>query len=466
MLRRYAAYIFLLRAVSDICMVYLLWIGVYYLRFFSGIFFTGKGIPDFKNHLTLAIPISLICYLAFLMTGLYQAKRMQDLFVQCFDLLKASLFAGLLVLAFFYYLQDSPYSRRLLLIFCVSLFFGVLVSHLLVFIVMRELRARNINLRYYAVVGAGSSGQQLVRDIRQMAWMGLKCACFIDDDLRRIGKTVLGVPVYGPIDRLIDIVREKYFDEVYLALSGVGAQKVYPLLMKLQAEGVTIRIVPDWGDLAMISNMCVIEIGSQVLFSAADSPLDGLNAILKGCFDRVVALILLVLLAVPMAIIAVAIKLTSKGSIFYRQDRMGMDQRVFPILKFRTMVEQEEGQAHWTIQDDPRKTKIGAFLRRTSLDELPQLFNVLMGHMSLVGPRPERPVFTKQFSEEYRKYHLRHKVKAGMTGWAQIHDLRGDTSLRKRLLYDLYYVKNWSFGLDLWILLCTPWHVLKGKNAY
>ena len=162
------------------------------------------------------------------------------------------------------------------------------------------------------------------------------------------------------------------------------------------------------------------------------------------------------------------IKLTSRGPVFYSQVRVGMDQAEFRILKFRTMtVDAEKDSAPmWTKNNDLRRTPIGAWLRRTSLDELPQLINVLKGQMSLVGPRPERPIFAKQFSAEHRKYMLRHKVKAGMTGWAQINGYRGDTSLRKRLLYDLYYVRNWSFALDLWILLRTPWHIIKGENAY
>jgi len=169
-----------------------------------------------------------------------------------------------------------------------------------------------------------------------------------------------------------------------------------------------------------------------------------------------------------MLVIALLIKLTSKGPVFYKQTRRGMDQKEFEILKFRTMridAEKENGP-QWSKPDDAMCTSIGKWLRRKSLDELPQLINVIKSQMSLVGPRPERPYFTKQFSEEYRRYMLRHKVKAGMTGWAQIHGFRGDTSLRKRLVYDLYYVKNWSFALDLWILLRTPWHIIKGENAH
>ena len=169
-----------------------------------------------------------------------------------------------------------------------------------------------------------------------------------------------------------------------------------------------------------------------------------------------------------MLIIALLIKLSSEGSVFYRQIRIGIDQKEFEMLKFRTMRNnaEEESRPKWAKPNDGRCTSIGKWLRRTSLDELPQLLNVVRGQMSLVGPRPERPYFVKHFSEEYRRYMLRHKVKTGMTGWAQVNGFRGNTSARKRLVYDLYYVRNWSFAFDLWILLRTPWHVVEGKNAY
>lgn len=468
MLKRHATFVSLFRSASDVCIIACTWLCVYFIRFQSGIFTTTKGIPDFKKHLVLTLPITLICYLGCLFIGLYKPKRIQNIFMQLVDIFKASIFSGLFVLAFFYYLQDVPYSRKLLALFMIMLFAGLVFSHLLTMVVTRKLRAKGYNLHYYAVIGADQKGQQIVRDIEQTGWLGLKCAFFVDSNPNLIGTKLLGIPIYGPVEKLTELVKTETIDEVYLALSGDQAQKAYPILKSLQSSGITIRIIPDWGCLASISNATAITIGSQILFSAADSPLNGTNVILKEVFDRIVALILLVIFMVPMMLIAVLIKLTSKGPVFYEQVRVGMDQKEFEILKFRTMsidAEKESGP-QWAKNNDSRCTTIGAWLRRTSLDELPQLINVVKGQMSLVGPRPERPIFTKQFSEEYTKYMLRHKVKAGMTGWAQINGYRGDTSLRKRLLYDLYYVRNWSWGLDMWILLRTPLHLLKGQNAY
>ncbi len=468
MLRRYATFVALFRSVSDSCIIACVWLAVFYARFHSGIFITAKGVPDFKRHLILTLPVVFICWSSCFLTGLYKPKRVQNLFVQLADIFKATVFSSLFVMAFFYYLQDAPYSRKLLALFVIMLFTGLGSSHLLTMVLIRKLRAKGFNVRYYIVIGANRNGQQLVQDIEQMGWVGLRCVFFVDNSPSLIDTKVMGIPVYGPVEKLPELLKTETIDEVYLALSGNEAQNAYAVLEDLQSSGVTIRIIPDWGNLASISGATTVTIGSQVLFSAADSPLSGINIILKEIFDRTVALILLVIFTLPMIPIAALVKLTSKGPVFYKQTRIGMDQKEFKIFKFRTMRADGEktGGMHWTKSDDSRRTPFGAWLRRTSLDELPQLINVLKGQMSLVGPRPERPVFVKQFSEEYKKYMLRHRVKAGITGWAQINGFRGDTSLRKRLLYDLYYVRNWSFALDLWILLRTPWHIIKGENAY
>ena len=468
MLRTYTAFLSLLQAVVDIVIISSCWAVVYFVRFYGEIFSTTKGIPDFKKHLILTLPIVCICYLGCLWSGLYKPKRIHSMFKQFIELLKASLLSGILILAFFYYVKDEPYSRKLLLLFVAMLFLGLSFSHLLTRAALRLLRKRGYNLRHYAVIGTGRKGQQLVQDIRQMGWSGLKCAFFIDNYPGLIGSELLGVAVEGPVGKTPELVKANRIDEVYLALGGNEAQKVYPILESLQYAGVTIRIVPDWGNLISMSDLAVVPIGSQLLFSAADSPLSGNKIILKQAFDFIVVLLILIIVSIPMLITALLIKLSSKGPVFYKQMRLGMDQEEFKILKFRTMKNdaEKEEDSQWSKPDDTRCTAIGKWLRKTSLDELPQLINVVKGQMSLVGPRPERPYFVKQFSEEYRRYMLRHKVKAGMTGWAQINGFRGDTSLRKRLVYDLYYVKNWSFTFDLWILLRTPWHVIKGENAH
>lgn len=468
MLKTYAAFFTIIRSVVDVFIFGCCWMGVYWVRFNSGIFSAEKGVPGFGKHLILIIPVIVICYLGCLWSGLYKSRRIANMFRQFVDMLKAAVLSGVLILAFMYYVKDVPYSRKLLVLFVVMLMLGLSFSHLLVMSILRYLRRKGFNQRHYAVIGAGAKGQQLVNDIERMEWTGLNCVFFADNDEKLIDTKISGVPVLGPVERLGEIVKDNPVDEIYLTLGGSETSKVYPILEELQLTGVTVRIIPDWGNLLSISKPAVTSIGSQVLFSAADSPLSGYKIIIKHVFDFVGAIILLTLFSVPILVIALLVKLSSKGPVFYKQRRVGMDNKEFDMLKFRTMkvdCEAENGP-QWSTRDDPRCTSIGGWLRRTSLDELPQLINIIKGQMSLIGPRPERPYFVKQFSEDYRRYMLRHKVKSGMTGWAQINGFRGDSSLRKRLIYDLYYVRNWSFGMDVWILLRTPWHIIKGKNAH
>jgi exopolysaccharide biosynthesis polyprenyl glycosylphosphotransferase len=468
MLRTYAAFFSLVRSVIDILILAACWVVVYFVRFYSGLFGSPKGIPDFRKHLILTLPVVCICYLACWWAGLYKPKRIQNMFKQFLTLLKAGFLGGLLTQAFLYYAEDVLYSRKLLALFVIMVVLGLSFSHLLVIGILRLLRKKGYNLRHYAVIGAGRKGQLLVQDIQRMGWSGLKCDFFIDNDPNLIGSELLGVKVYGPVEEIHELLNSKQVDEVYLAMAGSEARKVYPILESLQLSGMTIRIIPDWGNLLSMGNPVVIPVGSQLLFSAADSTLSGHKVILKQIFDLILAFMILIVASIPMLVIALLIRLSSKGPVLYKQIRTGMDQREFEILKFRTMKSGAEDQSgpQWSKPDDARCTRIGKWLRNTSLDELPQLLNVLKGQMSLVGPRPERPHFVKQFSEEYRRYMLRHKVKAGITGWAQINGFRGDTSLRKRLVYDLYYVRNWSFALDFWVLLWTPLHIIKRKNAH
>lgn len=467
MLKRYAVFFSVFRSLIDIAVISGGWFAVYYLRFHSGFFASPKGIPDFTDHLKLAIPITCICLLGCLWAGFYKPKRIEHGFKQFGEVLRATILNGLLVFAVIYNIEDNRYSRSLLIMFIVVIFIGFILSHVSTRAFLRILRRKGYNLRYYVVIGAGKKGQLLVRDVEKMTWLGLKCRFFIDDNPDRIGSEIMGIPVLGPIAKLPELMTARKVDEVYLALSGAEAQRVYSILESLQCAGTTIRIIPDWGNLISISSAIAIPIGTQVLFSAADSPLTGVNIVIKEVFDRTIAAALLLAMSIPMTIIALMVKLTSKGPIFYKQARIGIDQKQFSILKFRTMtVDADKNGPQWTVENDPRTTTIGRFLRATSIDELPQIINVLKGEMSLVGPRPEQPHFVKQFSEEYRKYMLRHKIKAGMTGWAQICGFRGDTSLKKRLQYDLYYIRNWSIGFDTRILLLTPWRIIKGENAY
>jgi exopolysaccharide biosynthesis polyprenyl glycosylphosphotransferase len=277
-----------------------------------------------------------------------------------------------------------------------------------------------------------------------------------------------GTRVLGDWTQLEDIIRRERLDEVILALPAEYHANLEELLMNAEAGGAVFKIVSDlFGIITQPLN--VDEIYGIPVFVLKASPLERLSARwLKRAFDLVVTVPALLVLSPVLLLVAAAVKLTSPGPVFYRQERVGRGNRTFFLLKFRTMRENAEAASGpvWAQKDDPRRTPIGAFLRQSSLDELPQLFNVLSGTMSLVGPRPERPHFVDQFKQTIPRYLERHRVKAGLTGWAQVHGLRGNTPIEERTRYDLWYVENWSLGLDLRICLRTGLEVFHHEDAY
>ncbi|MHC4962392.1 MAG: undecaprenyl-phosphate glucose phosphotransferase [Planctomycetota bacterium] len=464
MLKRHFALVNFMRISLDLLTIGVLWNAVYFLRFYSG-WFDHSGIPPYPRHLMLTLPVGIILYLCRHWTGIYRSMRVESTIGQ-FGRQIQSIFLGyIFVVFFFYYFQKVPYTRVFLLLFFVSLLLAMLATQCGLSLTLRILRSKGYNQRHFAIIGTGKHAIKLLRDIQDNSYMGLTCSFLIDNKPQLEGKSVHGVRVFGDIGRLVDLAIKNGIDEVYLAANGYDIELLQPVLVDLQNKGITLRIQPNWGNLTSVTRLSSVKIGSSVLFSANESPLTGMNIVFKDLMDRGLSLLLLCLFSVPMLLIALLIKVTSKGPVFYRQVRIGMDHKPFTILKFRTMHVNEDNGAGWTLEDDPRRTPVGQFLRLFSLDELPQLINVLKGQMSLVGPRPERPHFVRQFSDEYKKYMFRHKVKAGMTGWAQIHGFRGNSSLRKRTQYDLYYIRNWSFWLDLLILIRTPLCILTRKNA-
>jgi Undecaprenyl-phosphate glucose phosphotransferase len=279
--------------------------------------------------------------------------------------------------------------------------------------------------------------------------------------------TLDGLECLGTIDDAERVVQEHGIEHVFVALPHASSQAMMALLDRLHRVIVSIHVVPDLLQF-MVLRSRVEDIDGLPTINLSETPLEGWSRIVKRAFDLVVALVALLVFSPVMLIVAIAIWLEDRGPVFYRQERMGLDGKPFDIFKFRSMrvgAEQDTG-AKWAEKDDPRRTRVGRFIRETSLDELPQLFNVLLGDMSVVGPRPERPQFVEQFRAEFPHYMLRHKVRAGITGWAQVHGWRGNTSIRIRIEHDLYYIENWSLLLDLKILFMTVIHGLKHENAY
>lgn len=332
---------------------------------------------------------------------------------------------------------------------------------------LRWFRSRGWNLRYVAIVGVGRLGQITARTLGRNSWTGIKVAYFVSHHATTNRTECIGAPVQGGLDELDTILESHPIDAVYLALPGALAGQLPDVLRRLERYAVDVRIVPDVHPRYLPQSMQVSELEGMPILSYRECPLYGLGGFTKRLADLSGALLALVLFGPLMVGIACMIRLSGPGPVIFKQERVSLGGEVFRIYKFRTMRhEPSDSPATWTQRDDPRVTRFGRWLRKTSLDELPQLLNVIRGDMSLVGPRPERPELIEQFREDWRGYMLRQHVKAGITGWAQVNGLRGDTSLRKRLQYDLFYIRHWSLRLDIRILFMTVRSGFLHPNAH
>jgi putative colanic acid biosynthesis UDP-glucose lipid carrier transferase len=347
---------------------------------------------------------------------------------------------------------------------------GGLVAHVLsraaVRIVLRALRRRGRNLRHVVIVGAGPHGREIAARVRAAPWSGLVVRGFYDDSC---GEGVVdGIPILGGVDRIApDLEEEDPVDQVWIALPLRAEDRIREVLTAMRQTTAVVRFVPDIQSFHLLHHSVSEVVGLPVL-NLTDSPHTGVDSTLKALEDFLLATILLVV-NIPLWIaIAIGVKISSPGPVFYRQERVTWNGQRFRMYKFRTMPTGSETSSGpvWSRQGEVRATRFGAFLRRYSLDELPQLLNVLKGDMSLVGPRPERPEFVREFRQRIPGYMQKHLVKAGITGWAQVNDLRGDSDLERRIQYDLYYIDNWSLLFDLRILALTLWHILTSRNAH
>jgi exopolysaccharide biosynthesis polyprenyl glycosylphosphotransferase len=367
-------------------------------------------------------------------------------------------------------LRDSivalDYSRMMLLyawIFTIILVsFGRLLNDWL----RRFLTRSGWGRRAVLIIGTGDVARMILQKILWSPELGYDAAGVIAT-VEPAPKEVLGIPVLGMASELGRIIEERAVDEVIIALPEETVHRdVLWLISQCERGRVTIRVYPDLFQI-MAGVVSISELGGLPILTVRDTALQGWRRTAKRAMDVVLAGATLIMLSPVMLLICALIRLESAGQVFYVQERMGLDARPFPIIKFRSMrTDAEKSGPGWTMQDDPRRTRIGSFLRRTNLDELPQFINVLLGDMSLVGPRPERPVYVEQFRRSIPRYMERHLEKAGITGWAQVNGYRGDTSIIERTKYDLWYIQNWSLRLDLKIMIRTVLQIFRSPNAY
>ena len=476
MLRRFNRILVAFYVTADALLGLSAFILAYTIRFHAGLIPITKGIPPLGQYLNLLPFIAVLVPLGFHLQSLYRLRRGRSRVDDFFAVFVGSILAVLMGVGVTTYVQIyiAPNDRGAYevsqAVWAIFLALNIVLTYSLRQL-MREVFERRwrsgIGLRRVLIAGSGELGRIVADKIIEHRELGYQIAGFVDDKASGDHLGYRGLPLLGTIDQIADIAARESIDHLYVALPPEQHVKTIELLDITSRECIDVKVVPDI--LQVIALRARLEdLDGVPVININEPSLQGVNALVKRAIDIAISSAALLVFAVPIAVLAALVRLTSKGPAFFRQERMGLDGKSFTIVKFRSMHEDAERDTGpvWTQQGDPRVTGFGRFLRRSNLDELPQLWNVLRGDMSIDGPRPERPHFVEQFKHRIPQYMLRHKVKAGLTGWAQVNGWRGNTALDKRIEYDLYYIENWSVRLDLKIIWLT---IVKGffhKHAY
>ena len=468
MVRRYNRLLIAFYVITDAGLAMWAFVLAYGIRFESGLIPVTRGYPPIEQYVTVLPLIAVLTPLAFQLQGIYRLRRGRSRVDDFFAVLVGSVLAVVLgvvstLYVQAYYASEEAKARGAYEVSQLvwALFLGLtVVSTYASREMVRELLERRwragIGLKRILIAGAGDLGRMVADRILQHRELGYQVVGFVDDRAGGDHIGYRGLPLLGTLAEIGDIGQREHIDHLYVALPLEEHSKLLGLMDLTSRECIEVKVVPDL--LQFIALRARLEdLDGLPIINVNDVPLRGLNTWVKRVIDVVLSGLAVLVLAIPFAIITTLVKLTSVGPVFYRQDRMGLDGKAFTVYKFRSMYVGAEDTTGpiWARDDDPRATPLGRWLRKLDLDELPQFLNVLKGDMSIVGPRPERPFFVEQFKYRIPQYMLRHKVKAGITGWAQVHGWRGNTSLEKRIQYDLYYIENWSVTLDLKIMWLT-----------
>lgn len=468
MIRQNQRFLTQIYVLSDLLCTLLMFLFSYWLKFGSGLMSHYNTLP-LKNYLLWGTIYSFAAILIGFYVRFYAPRRRKS---PSYDILKILQVHGLSflgLLSILFISKEVHISREFLAIFLIANVVGMIAYRYIVKRVLSRLRRKGFNKRYVLILGAGSVGRSFYNNLMQHPELGYEVIGFLDDfqsDHEQENSHMK--PIIGTIDDLDDTLDKFMIDEVIIALPLKAHKKYARIIDKCERTGVKTLIIPDFFDL-LPARPFFDNFAGLPMINVRDIPLDELsNRLLKRAFDIGFSLVAIILTSPVMLAVWIGIKLTSPGPVLFKQERMGLDRRNFHMYKFRSMHVSDPSTAdtQWTVENDPRRTWFGSLLRKTSIDELPQFFNVLAGHMSVVGPRPERPYFVEQFKEEIPKYMIKHLIRPGITGWAQTNGLRGDTSIEDRINHDIFYIENWTFLFDLRIIVKTVVKGLMNKNAY
>lgn len=468
MLRKHALMFNIINRVLDLCILLIItWL-------------VGQKYGSTELTKVLAIYGSLLMVVIFSLSGIYDSWRNTSISGQ----IRFLFFVWLSVLVIFNIIIILLCNKQQMVVlwpfalfrapeflyWSASVFLGLAAERIIVRIALNFLRKKGYNQRTVVIAGAGEEGAEAARVFLENPWLGFDIKCFFDDDPAKADSSVAGKKVAGQLNEIVSYVKKNKIDMVYITSPVINDLKTRNIIADLCETSADIYLIPDVFNITLLK-MSLSDVSGLPVINLNDTPCSGLNEIVKKIEDKLVAIIILIMISPLMLLIALGIKMTSPGPVLFRQRRYGINGEDMVILKFRTMTVCEDGpDIPQAVKCDPRVTRLGSFLRRTSLDELPQFINVLEGSMSVVGPRPHAVAHNEQYRRLIKSYMLRHKMKPGITGWAQINGLRGETDtlekMKKRVEYDLYYINNWSLWLDIKIILITAFIGFTGKNAY
>lgn len=470
-----------LHVVIDALVTVAAYLLAWWLKFESGLLaVTGGSLPVaiYMSALVCIVPIYILLYYAF---NLYTPKRVQGRRLEVWHIFQANT-VGIVIIFSILFLLDSTvvqgtwrnipievgnFSRQVIIYFyLINMVFDVCVRNIIRYI-LRKIRKKGYNLKHILLVGYSRAAEEYIDRILQNPQWGYNVRGILDDNIES-GTMYKGIKIIGRIDNLFVILPEAQLDEIAITLGLEEYYKLEHIVALCEKSGVHTKFIPDYNNIIPTKPYTEDLLGLPVINIRYVPLTNTFNAFIKRVMDIAGSLLCIVLFSPVMLITALLVKMTSKGPLIFAQERVGRHNRSFKMYKFRSMTVQEEKQEQkgWTVKNDPRITGVGKIIRKTSVDELPQLFNVLKGDMSLIGPRPERPQFVEKFREEIPRYMIKHQVRPGMTGWAQVNGYRGDTSIKKRIEHDLYYIENWTVGLDIKILFLTAFKGFVNKNAY
>lgn len=468
MIRRSAGFLTQLYALSDFIIIQASFVIAWWIRFQSGLLDYQNPLPK-SDYFFWSLVYGAIALLVGFIVAFYTPKRRKRFSAEIINIVQIHLISLLALLSLFFILKIVDISREYLALYLVINIVFITSYRLCIKQGLRWIREKGYNKQFVLIVGGGSLGKRFYKNLQHYPDLGYEVVGFLDDHQKTHEADNIHYPdIIGELDMLKDILDQKHIDEVIIALPLHAHEKFEWIVDTCEKAGVKALIIPDYFDY-LPARPYFENFADMPLINVRDIPLDEFrNRLIKRGFDILFSVFSIFITSPLLLAIAIGIKLTSPGPIIFKQERVGFNRKTFMMYKFRSMRVQtnQASDQTWTIENDPRRTKFGAFLRKTSLDELPQFFNVLLGHMSVVGPRPERPFFVDRFKEEIPKYMVKHHIRPGITGWAQSNGYRGDTSIRDRIKLDIFYIENWTLVFDIKIIMKTIYNGLFNRNAY